>query len=196
MNHQTPSISVRLPLRPEDVRRFQVGDSLLLSGTVFTARDAVHHYLAAGNAPPCDLRGAVLYHCGPVIVREGNRWRVTAAGPTTSIREEPYMADIIGRFGIRGIIGKGGMGPRTLEACQRCGCLYLHAVGGAAQVLASRVRAVKAVHMEERFGAPEALWELEVADFPVTVTMDAHGNNLHARVFAASDALLRKLLQA
>lgn len=195
MNHQTPGISVHLPFTPDDVRRFQVGDSLLLSGTVFTARDAVHHYLAEGNEPPCDLRGAVLYHCGPVVVREGDRWRVTAAGPTTSIREEPYMADIIGRFGIRGIIGKGGMGARTLEACRTCGCLYLHAVGGAAQVLASRIRAVKAVYLAERFGMPEALWEFDVADFPVTVTMDAHGHNLHARVCAESAVRLKTLLQ-
>ena len=191
-----PGIPVRLPFCLEDIQRLSVGDSLLLSGTVFTARDAVHQFLAAGNEPPCDLRGAVLYHCGPVMVRDGKSWRVIAAGPTTSIREEHYMAAIIARFGIRGIIGKGGMGTRTLEACREGGCLYLHAVGGAAQLLAARIRAVKGVYLLEKFGAPEAIWQLEVSDFPVVVTMDAHGNNLHASVFRDSESRLKKLLAA
>jgi tartrate/fumarate subfamily iron-sulfur-dependent hydro-lyase beta chain len=183
-----------LPLDEAAVRQVAAGDLVLLSGPVFTARDAVHHYLAGGGACPCDLRNAVIYHCGPVVVREGSGWRVTAAGPTTSQREEPYMATLIERFGIRGVIGKGGMGEATRQACRRCGCLYLHAVGGAAQVLADTIREVRAVHFLERFGAPEAMWELLVEDFPAVVTMDAAGQSLHEDVLKRSRAAAAALL--
>ena len=118
----------------------------------------------------------------------------TAAGPTTSIREEPYQAQIIRDFGIRGVIGKGGMGDRTFAACKEYGCVYLHAVGGAAQVLADCIKQVRSVHMMEKFGAPEAIWEFEVEDFPAVVTIDAHGNSLHKEVFALSQAELAKRL--
>lgn len=187
-------IPLRLPLDADAVHRLHAGDAVRLSGVLFTGRDAVHHYLAGGGRPPCDLRGAVLFHCGPVTVRHEGRWRVTAAGPTTSAREEPYMAAIIERYGLRGIIGKGGMGARTLAACQEHGCVYFHAVGGAAQVLAACVREVRGVHLREEFGEPEAVWELEVGDFPAVVTMDAHGVSLHAQVETASAARLRDLL--
>lgn len=183
-----------LPLDATVVRQVAVGDRVLLSGTMFTARDAVHHYLAGGGACPCDLRNAVIYHCGPVVVRQGAGWRVTAAGPTTSSREEPYMAALISRYGIRGVIGKGGMGAATRQACREFGCLYLHAVGGAAQVLADAIRDVRGVHLLERFGAPEAMWELRVEDFPVVVTMDAHGQSLHDGVLSRSRAACAALL--
>ena len=183
-----------LPLDEAAVRQEAVGELVLLSGTVFTARDAVHHYLADGGACPCDLRNAVIYHCGPVVVRQGAGWRVTAAGPTTSRREEPYMATLISRYGIRGVIGKGGMGESTRQACREFGCLYLHAVGGAAQVLADAIREVRAVHLLERFGAPEAMWELLVEDFPAVVTMDAHGRSLHDEVLTRSRAACAALL--
>lgn len=185
-----------LPLDEAAVRQVAVGDLVLLSGTLFTARDAVHHYLAGGGACPCDLRNAAIYHCGPVVVRQNSGWRVTAAGPTTSSREEPYMATLIARYGIRAVIGKGGMGDSTRQACQEFGCLYLHAVGGAAQVLADAIQEVRGVHLLERFGAPEAMWELRVHEFPAVVTMDAHGQSLHdgvlARAQAARAALLRQ----
>jgi fumarate hydratase class I len=185
-----------LPLAEAAVRQVTVGDRVLLSGTLFTARDAVHHYLAGGAASPCDLRNALLYHCGPVVVREGSGWRVTAAGPTTSSREEPYMAALIARFGLRGVIGKGGMGESTRRACREFGCLYLHAVGGAAQVLADTIREVRGVHLLERFGASEAMWELRVEDFPAVVTMDAHGQSLHDAVLTRSRAACAALLKA
>lgn len=188
-----------LPLDEATVRRLAVGDRVLLSGTLFTARDAVHRYLAGGGVCPCDLRHAAIYHCGPVVVREGSGWRVTAAGPTTSSREEPYMAALISRYGIRGVIGKGGMGESTRLACREFGCLYLHAVGGAAQVLADAIREVRGVHLLERFGAPEAMWELRVEGFPAVVTMDAGGQSLHDDVLARSRAVgaaLRGVLPA
>jgi fumarate hydratase class I len=129
-----------------------------------------------------------------VIQDDAGRWKVVAAGPTTSAREEPYQAGIIERFGVRGVIGKGGMGERTLAAAQAHGCAYLHAVGGAAQVLAECITAVRNVYFLEEFGSPEAIWELEVERFPAVVTMDAHGGSLHREVFEASRAALARLL--
>jgi len=129
-----------------------------------------------------DMRGSVLYHCGPVVVKEdGNRWRVTAAGPTTSIREEPYQGEIIKRYGVRAVIGKGGMGAKTLAAMKEHGAVYLNAIGGAAQFYARSIRQVDGVSLLE-FGTPEAMWHLTVEDFPAIVTMDAHGNSLHKDV--------------
>ena len=189
--------SLTIPLSEETIRGLHCGQKVRLSGILYTARDAAHKYLA-GEAPqlPSTLRlaGGVLYHCGPVIVQDGatGNWRVTAAGPTTSAREEPYMAEVIRRYRIRAIIGKGGMGARTLAALRECGCLYLSAVGGAAQVLAAAVQRVNRVYFLEEFGSPEAMWELAVADFPAIVTMDAHGGDLHASVLAASQSRLKK----
>ena len=189
-----PLTSLQLPLDETTVRGLRVGQFVELTGTIWTARDAVHHYLSdPQNQVPFPARNAVFYHCGPVVVPDGDGWRVTAAGPTTSIREEPYMAGLIERFQLRGIIGKGGMGPDTLEACRRSGCLYLHAVGGAAQVLADRIRCVSGVYLEH-FGPPEAVWQLEVERFPVLVTMDAHGQSLHEDVIQESATRLAELL--
>jgi fumarate hydratase class I len=173
-------VSLRTPLTEAQVRSLKVGDVVLISGRVNTGRDAVHAYLTKHD-PPTDLTGSVLYHCGPVVVKEGDRWRVTAAGPTTSIREEPYQADIIRRFGVRAVIGKGGMGGKTLAALKDSGAVYLNAVGGAAQFYARAIDRVEGVSLLE-FGTPEAMWHLVVTDFPAIVTMDAHGNSLHEHV--------------
>jgi len=127
------------------------------------------------------LRGAVLYHCGPVMLKQGEEWMVKAAGPTTSSREEPYQADIIRRYGLRAVVGKGGMGAKTLAALEDSGAVYLNAIGGAAQYYARTVEKVLGVHLME-FGIPEAMWHLRVHDFAAIVTMDAHGNSLHANV--------------
>ena len=190
-------ISLSAPFADEKIRALKVGDEVGITGVVFTGRDAVHKYLHEGGQlpPEVKLRDGVLYHCGPVVIKdEQGNWKVTAAGPTTSIREEPYQADIIEKFGIRGVIGKGGMGEKTLGACHRFGCVYLHAIGGAAQVLAECIKRVRGVYFMERFGAPEAIWELEVENFPAVVTMDSHGNSLHREVFARSQAELAKRL--
>lgn len=187
---------ISLPLDDATVRGLELGDQLLLNGVIHTARDAAHQRLAGGAelAPGLDLSNAVIYHCGPVVIREATgRWRVTAAGPTTSSREEPYMAALIARFSLRGIIGKGGMGPATAKACRECGCVYLHAVGGAAQVLADCVEEIPAVYYLDEFGAPEAVWVMRVRHFPVIVTMDAHGNSLHRQVLDDSRRQLQKL---
>src|SRR5580704_19025105 len=170
-------VSLEAPLSDHQVRSLKVGDVVLLSGPMYTGRDAVHAHLMKHD-PPVDLRGAVLYHCGPVVLKDGERWRITAAGPTTSIREEPYQADIIKRCGVRAVVGKGGMGARTLAALKEHGCVYLNAIGGAAQFYARAIEAVDDVSLLE-FGTPEAMWHLTVKDFPAIVTMDAHGNSLH-----------------
>ena len=186
-----------LPFTEEDVRSLKLGDSVEITGTIFTARDAAHQYLVSHpvpEQPAPDLTNAVVYHCGPVIVKDAaGKWRVTAAGPTTSSREEPYEATLIERFGLKAIIGKGGMGPKTAEACKKFGCVYLHAVGGAAQILAATVVDIPNVYYYDQFGAPEAIWQFEVKDFPAVVTMDANGNSRHADVKQHSQTVLETL---
>jgi len=181
------------PYTEEQVRRLKVGDMVGITGLLYTGRDAVHKFLHDGGKPPVDLVNQIIYHCGPVVVKERGKWVVKAAGPTTSIREEPYQGHLIEKFGLRGVIGKGGMGPKTLEACRKFGCVYLHAVGGAAQVLAECVTEVLGVYLEE-FGSPEAIWAFRVKDFPVVVTMDSHGGSLHAVVLEQSKARLQEVL--
>ena len=186
-----------IPFTEEKIRALKVGDEVLISGVVFTGRDAVHKYLHdGGQLPPgVSLRDGIIYHCGPVVMKQPDgSWKATAAGPTTSIREEPYQGQIIREHGLRGVIGKGGMGERTLAACKEHGCVYLHAVGGAAQVLAECIKKVRNVYFLEKFGSPEAIWELEVVDFPAVVTMDAQGGSLHKEVFEKSRAALAERL--
>ena len=190
-------IKLTAPVTEDKIRALKVGEEVLISGVVFTGRDAVHKYLhEGGKLPPgVNLHAGILYHCGPVVLKQDDgSWKATAAGPTTSIREEPYQAQIIKEFGIRGVIGKGGMGDKTVAACKEYGCVYLHAVGGAAQVLAECIKKVRNVFFYEKFGAPEAIWEFEVEAFPAVVTIDAHGNSLHKDVFAKSQAELAKRL--
>jgi fumarate hydratase class I len=190
-------IPLTTPLSEPTVRSLKVGDEIVITGQLCTGRDAVHKYLHDGGTlpPGLSLKDGILYHCGPVIIKDENgNWKCVAAGPTTSIREEPYQAQIIRDFGLRGIIGKGGMGDKTLQACKEYGCVYLHAIGGAAQVLAECIKKVPAVHFLEKFGAPEAIWEFEVERFPAVVTIDAQGNSLHKEVFAASQAELAKYI--
>jgi fumarate hydratase class I len=181
-------VVLRTPITEEQARALKVGDVVLISGRAFTGRDAVHHHLMS-HEPPVDLRGAMLYHCGPVAVKAEGGWTVTAAGPTTSIREEPYQADVIKRYGVRAVVGKGGMGARTLAALKDAGAVYLNAIGGAAQFYARTIKSVDGVSLME-FGTPEAMWHLTVEDFPAIVTMDAHGNSLHKDVEADSAAEL------
>lgn len=184
------SREVRLstPISEEDIRSLRVGDVVILSGEMHTGRDALHKYLM-DHETPVDLNGAVIYHCGPVMLKDEEGWHVKAAGPTTSIREEPYQGEILKKFGIRAVIGKGGMGPKTLKALQEHGGVYLNAIGGAAQYYAECIKKVNAVDFME-FGIPEAMWHLQVDGFAAIVTMDSHGNSLHADVEKDSAAKL------
>jgi fumarate hydratase class I len=187
-------VTLTAPLTEAQVRALKVGDVVLIRGDMFTGRDNVHAYLMK-NPPPVDLHGAVLYHCGPVMLQEGGRWRVKAAGPTTSSREEPYEADVIRRYGVRAVIGKGGMGAKTLAALKEYGAVYLNAIGGAAQYYARTVEEVPGVYLME-FGIPEAMWHYRVKDFAAIVTMDAHGNSLHADVERQTGQALETLQKA
>jgi len=173
------------PLSEDQVRDLKVGDIVLLNGDMFTGRDAMHGYLIENDAP-VDLNGSVIYHCGPIVIKEDGKWSIKAAGPTTSIREEPYQADVIEKFKIRGVIGKGGMGQKTLDGLKKTGAVYLHAIGGAAQYYGDTIKTVKDVYMLEEFGVPEAMWHMWVENFPVIVTMDSHGNSLHDDVLKKS----------
>jgi len=190
-------VHLETPLSEEKIRALKVGDVVLVSGKVYTGRDAVHKHLAHADLPsemsPDALQGALLYHCGPVMLKQGERWTVQAAGPTTSIREEPYQGDLIRRFGIRAVMGKGGMGAKTSAALKEHGAVYLNAIGGAAQFYARCMTRVDGVHMME-FGVPEAMWEIQVRDLPAIVTMDATGASLHAEIEKSSGAELDKLV--
>ena len=174
-------VILQAPVSEEQVRALKVGDVVLIDGEMYTGRDNVHKHLMK-NDPPVDLHGAVLYHCGPVMLRQGDGWVMKAGGPTTSSREEPYQAHVIGKYGVRVVIGKGGMGAKTLAALQEHGAVYVNGIGGAAQYYARTVERVLGVHWLEEFGVPEAMWHLKVRRFMGIVTMDAHGNSLHAIV--------------
>ncbi|MFQ6099610.1 MAG: fumarate hydratase C-terminal domain-containing protein [Anaerolineae bacterium] len=212
------SYDLTIPISEVEIRALHIGDTVYLSGVMTTGRDAAHKYMienfvrpSTGSGRHADtvpqseralykelrriLHEGVIYHCGPVVrQREDGRWEFVAAGPTTSIREEVYQPEVIAHFGLRGVIGKGGMGPGTLQACQEHGAVYFHAVGGAASLIANAVKEVVAVHKKEEFGVPEAFWVIRVERFPVVVTMDSHGRSIHDEVQATSEAALKRLV--
>lgn len=182
---ETKVVDLKAPISEEQIRSLKVGDVVRISGRMYTGRDAIHKHLSE-NDSPVDLDGQVIYHCGPVMLKDDEgKWHVKAAGPTTSIREEPYQGDIMKKFGIRAVIGKGGMGPKTLAALKEHGGVYLNAIGGAAQYYADCIKSVDGVDLME-FGVPEAMWHLQVENFTAVVTMDAHGNSLHEDVDKSS----------
>jgi fumarate hydratase subunit beta len=202
--------SVKIPISDGDILDMKVGDPIALSGVMITGRDTAHKwmidtFIKKTRQPQGDdlqvyeaikpiLEGGVIYHCGPVVGGlETRDYKFVAAGPTTSIREEPYQADVMHHFNVRGIIGKGGMGPKTLAACREVPGAYLHAIGGAASLIAQTVERVLGVYKLD-FGVPEAMWVIEVKDFPVVVTMDSHGNSLHAEVEEKSRQVLNALI--
>ncbi|MBD7985787.1 fumarate hydratase [Sporosarcina sp. Sa2YVA2] len=187
----TRTVELTAPISEEQIRELKVGDVVKISGRMYTGRDAIHKYLSE-NDSPVDLDGHIIYHCGPVVLKnEDGSYEIKAAGPTTSIREEPYQGDIMKKFGVRAVIGKGGMGPKTLAALKDHGGVYLNAIGGAAQYYADCIKEVEGVDLLQ-FGIPEAMWHLRVEGFTAVVTMDSHGNSLHADVDKTS---LEKLSQ-
>ena len=204
--------NVTLPVDDATIRDLTVGDPVLLSGVMITGRDTVHKWMVETfiqktRQPQGDdqsvhdalvqyLNGGAIYHCGPVVAGlDTKEYRFVAAGPTTSTREEPYQADVMRHFNLKVVIGKGGMGAKTLAACGEVPGVYLHAIGGAAALIGRTVVAVKNVYKME-FGVPEAMWLIEVKDFPAVVTMDAHGNSLHADIETSSKAALDQLVSA
>ncbi len=183
------TIKLKTPISEEEIRKLKVGDEVLLSGIIVTARDQAHKLMVEKKPDFIRpyLEGSVIYHCGPVVRREPDgSWTFVSAGPTTSIREEPYQADVICEYRVRGVIGKGGMGKKTLEGLKKCGAVYFHAVGGAGTLIANSVKRVVDVFMLEEFGTPEAFWVIEVEDLPLVVTMDSHGKSMHEEVLEKS----------
>ena len=204
--------NVSLPISDDVIKSLHIGDPVQLSGTMITGRDAVHKWMVETfikqtRQPEGDdqdvydaikliLAGGAIYHCGPVVTGLDTKdYKFAAAGPTTSTREEIYQADVMRHFGMRAVVGKGGMGANTLAACGVMPAVYLHAIGGAAALIARTVVNVKGVHKMD-FGVPEAMWVIEVENFPAVVTMDSHGNSLHADIDTSSKAVLDRLVSA
>ena len=182
-------IKLTTPISEADARALKVGDEVLLSGRVVLSRDAGHKFMVEQKPEWLKpiLEQAVIYHCGPVVKKhEDGHWSFVSAGPTTSIREEPYQADVLETYTVRGVIGKGGMGKKTSDALKQVGACYFHTTGGAGALLAERVKRVADVRMLEEFGSPEAFWIIEVEDFPLVVTMDSHGGSLHEEILKTS----------
>ena len=187
------------PFSEKSIRALRAGDAVSITGRIYTGRDKFHKFFADGGKLPVDFKDGALYHCGPVIIREqgtGNReqWRVVAAGPTTSVRENPYEPDFIAKTGVRLVIGKGGMDAKTLAAMRKHGCVYVQAVGGGGAIYADAVKKVAGVSLLKEFGAAEAVWHFDVVDFRGVVAMDAHGNSLFDTVRQSSETKLTSLL--
>ncbi len=201
---------ISIPISDDVIRSLHVGDTVYLNGVMITGRDTVHKWMSdtfirktrqpAGDdlevyeALKPNLNGGLIYHCGPVVAGlDTKKYKFMAAGPTTSIREEPYQGEVMKHFNLKGVIGKGGMGAKTLAACSEVPGIYFHAIGGAASLIALTVQRVLGVYKLE-FGVPEAMWVIDVKDFPVVVTMDAHGKSLHEEIEASSRAVLERLI--
>jgi fumarate hydratase class I len=201
---------LNMPISDEEIRDLKVGDTVFLNGIMLTGRDDVHKWIIdtfveKTREPAGDdldvyekikplLEGGIIYHCGPVVSKqEDGSYTFVAAGPTTSIREEPYQSRVLAHFNAKGVIGKGGMGAKTLKGCQEIPAVYLHAIGGAATLIAESVEKVLDVHKLD-FGVPEAIWVLQVKDFPVVVTMDSHGNSIHDEIEAKSKEIFEKII--
>lgn len=188
------SLRIESPFTKDKISGLKVGDAVSITGRVFTGRDRFHKFLCEGGKAPADLKDGAIYHCGPVMLRKDGAWTAVAAGPTTSVREEPYTPSIIRRHGIRLILGKGGMGDGTRRACRESGCAYVHLVGGAACLLAKKIVSVDRVYFLKEFGPAEAVWELLVKDISGIVTIDSRGNSLHARILNGTRRAMRRLL--
>ena len=198
-------IELQTPLSELAVRALDTGDTVSLSGIVVTARDAAHKYIidnfiASFNDKEKEvydklkkyLDGGVIYHCGPIVSKnDDGRYTFVSAGPTTSIREEPYEDIVLEAFNVRGIIGKGGMGDKTLSALKKKGAVYFQAVGGAGVLIADNTIDVIDV-LKLDFGIPEAMWVIKVKELKLTVTMDSMGGSIHRDIEALSGERLKE----
>jgi tartrate/fumarate subfamily iron-sulfur-dependent hydro-lyase beta chain len=197
-NSKLDTKTINLPMTREDVLSLKVGDMVLINGRMITGRDKLHKFLFNEKPPkeqiPFDLEGTILYHCGPIVKNTPRGFVFVAGGPTTSMRVEMYEDRIISQYGIRGVMGKGGMGSRTLIAMKENGCVYLNTIGGAAVYLADKVKGVVGVWKLEELGMTEAMWILDVKDFPAIVTMDAYGKSLHTQIDKNSYREFKKLI--
>jgi len=185
------------PISEEEVRKLKVNDTVYITGTIFTMRDETHkralEFIKEGKNLPIETEGLAVFHCGPIVKRERGEWKVVAAGPTTSVRMEPFEGELIKALGIRIVIGKGGMGPKTTEAMKSFGAVYGAFTGGAAVLAAKLIKKVRDVKWLD-LGMPEALWVLEVENFgPLTVAIDSHGNNLHSEIMEQAERNKEKI---
>ena len=189
-------INLTLPISEEEIRKLKVGDEVSITGVMVTGRDAAHVWMIEEKPDEIRevLKDSMIYHCGPVVNKIDGEWNFVAAGPTTSIREEPYQGDVLKEYGLRAAIGKGGMGAKTLKALGEHGAVYLHAIGGAATILGKSVKKVHDVIKLEEFGVPEAMWVIEVEGFQAVVTMDSHGGSLHKDIREKSEMVYKELI--
>ena len=186
---------LKYPFEEKEVRALKAGDAVSITGRIYTGRDKFHKYFAEGGKLPVDFRDGALYHCGPVVVKDGSSFRVVAAGPTTSVRENAYEPDFIAKTGVRLVIGKGGMDANTLAAMREHGCVYVQAVGGGGAVYADAIGTAAGVSLLDEFGAAEAVWHFDVKDFRGVVAMDAHGRSLFDEVRGESEKKLKGLMK-
>ena len=201
---------LNIPISEEEIRDLRVGDAAQISGIATTGRDAAHKYMVetlikgANSLSGEDqtmfdelnsiLNGGAIYHCGPIVRNDEGTWSIVSSGPTTSIRDEIYQDKVIEAFKVRVVIGKGGMGPRTLAACQKFGAVYLHGIGGAGVYNAAAMVEVLDVFKKEEFGLPEAFWKVRFEDFAGIVTMDSHGKSLHEELGEKFDKQFKSLI--
>jgi len=194
-----PVYYLKTPISEEEVRKLRVNDTIYITGTIVTARDQAHRraleYFKEGKTIPINLEGLAIFHCGPVVKKEGDKWVVVAAGPTTSTRMDLFEDEFIKNFKIRVVIGKGGMGKRTTEAMAKYGAVYAAFTGGAAMLAAKAIKSVRGVEWLD-LGVPEALWIFEVENFgPLTVAIDSHGNNIYMEVSKKVEESKRKIYE-
>ncbi|MCK4527189.1 fumarate hydratase C-terminal domain-containing protein [candidate division WOR-3 bacterium] len=178
------TIKLNTPFDKKDIQNLKVGDTVYISGKMFTARDECHLKMLElhkeGKDIPFKPEDMALFHCGPVVQKKNDEWRIVSAGPTTSIRMEIFEDEFLKTFKCRMIIGKGGMADRTLKALEEVGAVYVHYTGGAGALAAMAIKKVEDVYWLDELGIPEAAWILDVCEFgPLTVTIDAHGNSLY-----------------
>ncbi len=195
---------LKTPLTDEVVEKLRVGDIVYVSGIMVTARDEAHkkilETIEKGEKLPIDLRGLVLYHCGPVVRKKPDgTWEVVAAGPTTSMRMESVEAEFIAKTGVKMIVGKGGMGKKTAEAMKKYKAVYAVFTGGAGALAADRIKRVVDVYWLDELGIPEAVWVFEVENFgPLVVTIDTTGRNYYEeklqQVWKNAEKVIQELL--
>jgi len=171
---------IKIPASKEEIKKLKIGDIVYITGKIFTARDEAHHMMLEKEKIPFDPSEMALYHCGPLMKKEKDKWQVVSAGPTTSSRMEIFEDKFIEKFGINVIIGKGGMGERTEKALQKFTGVYTAYTGGAGALAADKVEDVLGVYWLEELGMPEAAWIFKVKEFgPLVVAIDSHGKSIY-----------------
>ena len=190
---------LKTPISEEEIRKLKVNDVIYITGTMITARDQAHRraleYFKQGKPLPLNLEGLAVFHCGPVVKKEGEKWIAVAAGPTTSTRMDIFEDEFIKNFKVRVVIGKGGMGKKTTDAMAKYGAVYGAFTGGAAILAAKAIKNIRSVEWLD-LGTPEAMWIFEVEDFgPLAVAIDSHGNNLFLDVQKKVEENRQKIYQ-